>query len=92
MARINGIMLTDKGALSGVVRKAIAEKEASNFNVNDYEKVENKNIFTKEYVDNKGNKCYATYTLTVSVNDPRIEKPKATKEKVATPNEFEILD
>lgn len=92
MAKLNGIMLTEKGALKPVVRGGIAEREVKNFDLAGYEKVENKNVFTKEYVDKEGNTCYATYTLTVSVNDPRIEKPKATKKATKETETFEIVD
>lgn len=92
MAKLNGIMLTEKGALKPVVRGSIAEREVANFDLAGYEKVENKNVFTKEYVDKEGNTCYATYTLTVSVNDPRIEKPKATKKVSKETETFEIVD
>lgn len=92
MAKVNGIILTEKGALKPLVRKDIAEREVANFDLAGYEKVDSKNVFTKEYVDNKGNTCYATYTLTVSVNDPRIEKPKATKKASTNTETFEIVD
>ena len=40
MAKLNGIMLTEKGALKPVVRGSIAEREVANFDLAGYEKVD----------------------------------------------------
>ena len=92
--KINGIVLTEKGAIKKIVRDTIADKEISAFTnaLVDFEKVENKNVMYKEYVDNKGNKVYATFTLTIGTTDPSVEKPKATKKASTDPETFEIVD
>ena len=93
MAKINGIVLTEKKALKPMVRCAIASKELGAFATNslvDFNKVENKNVMYKEYVDNKGNKVYATFTLTIGTTDPSVEKPKATKKASKDTETFSI--
>ena len=65
---------------------------STNLSINGFERVENKAILVKEYEDNNGNIVYATLTLTVSTNDPRVEKPKGqktSKEKVVETFEIE---
>jgi hypothetical protein len=91
MAKINGIVLTDKGVVKTAVRKGIVEKEMKNLEINGFERVEEKATLVKEYVDLKGNVIYATLTLTVSTNDPRVEKPKKAKtSKVKEKETFDI--
>ena len=92
MTKVKGIMLTEKGVVKAPVRKGIVEKEIGGLEINGFERVENKAVLVKEYTDTKGNMVYATLTLTVSTNDPRVEKPKtkATKEKAT--ETFEILE
>lgn len=92
MAKINGIVLTEKGVVKTAVRRGVVEKEMRGLENNGFERVEEKATLVKEYVDNKGNVIYATLTLTVSTTDPRVAKPKkakAPKEKVAETFEIE---
>ena len=92
MARIKGVALTEKGVVKTPVRKGIVEKELKDLSINGFERVENKAILVKEYEDNNGKIVYATLTLTVSTNDPRVEKPKGqktSKEKVVETFEIE---
>lgn len=91
MAKINGVVLTDKGVVKTAVRKGIVEKEMRNLENNGFDRVEEKAILVKEYTDLKGNVIYATLTLTVSTVDPRIEKPKKAKATKSKEKEtFEI--
>ena len=90
MAKINGVVLTEKGVVKTAVRKGIVEKEMKNLENNGFERVEEKAILVKEYTDLKGNVIYATLTLTVSTVDPRIEKPK--KAKTTKSKEKETFD
>ena len=79
MAKINVVVLTDKGVVKPAVRKGIVEREMKNLEINGFERVEEKAILVKDYTDTKGNVIYATLTLTVSTTDPRVEKPKKAK-------------
>ena len=90
MAKINGVVLTEKGVVKTAVRKGIVEREMKNLENNGFERVEEKATLVKEYVDLKGNVIYATLTLTVSTTDPRIEKPK--KAKATKSKEKETFD
>lgn len=91
MAKISGVVLTDKGVVKTAVRKGIVEKEMKNLENNGFERVEEKAILVKEFTDLKGNVIYATLTLTVSTVDPRVEKPKKAKtSKVKEKETFEI--
>lgn len=93
MAKINGIVLTEKGVVKTAVRKGIVEKEMRGLEINGFERVEEKATLVKEYVDNKGNVIYATLTLTVSTNDPRVEKPKKAKTTKSKEKEtFDIVE
>lgn len=92
--KINGVILTEKGALKNAVRTGIAEKVVPSVEnaLSDlgFEKDE-KNSFTLEYVDLKGNHAYATLTLTIGVVAPsdRAEK-KPSKKVVKTSETFDI--
>lgn len=90
MAKINGVVLTEKGVVKTAVRKGIVEKEMKNLENNGFERVEEKATLVKEYTDLKGNVIFATLTLTVSTTDPRIEKPK--KAKATKSKEKETFD
>ena len=92
MAQIKGIALTEKGVVKTAVRNGIIESQAPKIESMHFERVENKNIFYKEYVDNKGNVVYATITLTVGTSNPTIEKQKATKNKSKKVETFSIED
>lgn len=92
MAQIKGIALTEKGIVKTAVRNGIVESQTLKIESIGFERVENKNIFYKEYVDNKGNVIYATITLTVGTSNPTIEKPKATKSKSKKVETFSIED
>lgn len=92
MAQIKGIALTEKGVVKTAVRNGVVESQALKIESMGFERVENKNIFYKEYVDNKGNVIYATITLTVGTSNPAIEKPKATKSKSKKVETFSIED
>lgn len=95
MAKISCKALTEKGVVKTQVRKDLVERETKAFNLNElkgYDRVENKGIFVKEYASENGS-VYATWTLTISQNDPTVEKPKATKKKTSSENEsFEIVE
>lgn len=90
MAKINGVVLTEKGVVKTAVRKGIVEREMKNLEINGFERVEEKATLVKEYTDLKGNVIFATLTLTVSTTDPRIEKPK--KAKATKSKEKETFD
>lgn len=93
MAKINGNVLTEKGVLKAKVRNAIAEKELDAFKNNElvnYEKTEKGSVMFKEYEDENGNKVYATYTLTISLND--LNREVARKPKYQVPQQFIIED
>ena len=91
MAKINGVVLTEKGVVKTAVRKGIVEKEMRNLENNGFERVGEKAILVKEYTDLNGNVIYATLTLTVSTVDPTVEKPKKAKtSKVKEKETFEI--
>lgn len=91
MAKINGVVLTEKGVVKTAVRKGIVEREMKNLENNGFERVEEKATLVKEYTDIKGNVIFATLTLTVSTTDPRVEKPKKAKtSKVKEKETFEI--
>ena len=92
MAQIKGIALTEKGVVKTAVRNGIIEMHAPKIESMSFERVENKNIFYKEYVDSKGNVVYATITLTVGTSNPTIEKSKATKSKSKKVETFSIED
>ena len=92
MAQIKGIALTEKGVVKPAVRKGICETQAPKIESIGFEKLEDKNVFYKEYVDIKGKKVYATITLTVGTTNPTIEKPKATKNKDKKVETFSIED
>ena len=90
MAKINGVVLTEKGVVKTAVRKGIVEKEMRNLENNGFERVGEKAILVKEYTDLNGNVIYATLTLTVSTVDPTVEKPK--KAKTTKSKEKETFD
>ena len=92
MAQIKGIALTEKGVVKTAVRNGIIENQASKIESMKFERVEDKNIFYKEYADSKGNVLYATITLTVGTSNPTIKKPKATKSKSKKVETFSIED
>lgn len=92
MAQIKGIALTEKGVVKTGVRNGIVESQALKIESMGFERVENKNIFYKEYVDNKENVVYATITLTIGTSNPTIEKPKAIKSKSKKVETFSIED
>ena len=92
MAQIKGIALTEKGVVKTAVRNGIIESQTPKIESINFERVENKNIFYKEYVDNKGNIIYVTITLTVGTSNPTIEKPKTTKSKSKKVETFSIED
>ena len=79
MAQIKGIALTEKGVVKTAVRNGIVESQALKIESMGFERVENKNVFYKEYVDSKKNVVYATITLSVGTSNPAIAKSKATK-------------
>lgn len=92
MARINGNALTDKGVVKTQVRNGVAEKETKAFlnnNLKEYEKVQDKNIFVKEYESTNGT-VYATWTLTVSNKHPQELAPKKKATKKVETETFEI--
>ena len=85
MAKISGNVLTEKGVLKARVRNAIADKEIKAFennNLLNYSKTEKGAIMFKEYVDESGNKVYATYTLTISLTNPNKATTKSNKAKL----------
>lgn len=92
MAKIKGIALTEKNVVKTAVRNGIIEMHAPKIESMSFERVENKNVFYKEYVDSKGNVVYATITLTVGTSNPTIEKPKAIKSKSKKVETFSIED
>lgn len=93
MTKVKGIMLTEKGVVKKVVRDNIASIESKKIASLGYEKVENKNVLVNEYVDTSGNMVYATISITVSTNDPRVEKPKKEKtSKNKDKESFEIVE
>lgn len=92
MARINVKGLTEKGVVRTQIREAIAQKESNAFNTNSlkgYDRVENKNVFTKEYETENGT-IYATWTLTVSTKHPLDLAPKKKTTKKVENETFEI--
>ena len=93
MTKVKGIMLTEKGLVKRVVRDNIASIECKKIASLGYEKVENKSVLVNEYVDTNGNMVYATISITISPNDPRIEKPKKEKSsKDRVVETFEIVE
>lgn len=94
MARINVKGLTDKGVVKTTIREAIAQKEVMALDTNalkGYSKVENKNVFTKEYETENGS-IYATWTLTISNKHPLDLAPKKSTHKKVEKETFEIGD
>ena len=92
MAQIKGIALTEKDVVKTAVRNGIIEKHAPKIESMNFERVENKNIFYKEYVDSKGNVVYATITLTVGTCNPTVERVRATNSKSKKVETFSIED
>lgn len=92
MAKINVKGLTEKGVVKTQIREAIAQKESNAFDTNslkDYDRVENKNVFTKEYETENGT-IYATWTLTISNKHPLQLAPKKKATKKIENETFEI--
>ena len=92
MAQIKGIALTEKGVVKTGVRNGIVESQAPKIESINFERVENKNIFYKEYVDSKGNVIYATITLTIGTSNPMYAKRKITKNESNKLEAFLIED
>lgn len=90
---INGIVLTEKGALKNAVREAIVAKAVPSIETAladlDFSK-DKKNSFTCTYVDAQGNEVYATLTLTVGTTAPDERKERKTTKKKAEPEVFTI--
>lgn len=94
MAKINVNGLTEKGIVRTAIREAIAQKETNSLATNtlkDYDKVENKNVFVKEYQTANGS-VYATWTLTISNKHPLELAPKKSTHKKVEKETFEIGD
>lgn len=91
--KINGVVLTEKGALKNAVRVGIAEKVVPNVEMAlsdlGFEK-DQKNSFTCEYEDLKGNKVYATLTLTIGIVAPNDRAEKKPSKKAHTTETFNI--
>lgn len=89
--KINGVVLTDKGALKNAVRVGIVEKVVPQVESaligNGWELDQEHKAFVLEYVDSNGNKVYATLTLTVGLvapSDRAEKKPSKKKSKTET--------
>lgn len=93
MKKINGNILTEKGMVKTEVRKGIVESEEKAILNLGFEKVDNKAIYTREYVDNNGKIAYATLELRVSNTNPRDLAPKTRKKSSTKEKEtFEIVE
>lgn len=92
MAKINVNGLTEKGIVKTAIREEIAKKETIALELNEqkgFDKIENKNIFVKEYKTNNGS-VYATWTLTISNKHPLELAPKKRSAKKVEKETFEI--
>lgn len=91
--KINGVVLTERGALKNAVRVEIAEKVVPNVEMAlsdlGFEK-DQKNSFTCEYEDLKGNKVYATLTLTIGIIAPADRAEKKPSKNAHTTEKFNI--
>ena len=92
MAKINVNGLTEKGIVKTQVRESIAKRETNAFDMNslkNYDRVENKNVFVKEYETENGS-IYATWTLTISNKHPLELAPKKRTNKKVEKETYEI--
>lgn len=88
MARkLNGIALTEKGALKNAVRQGATEYVAKKISTLDcVESVENKpNKFVVEFEDTQGNVFYSEISITTSLKHPNDKAEKKSSHRKTEP-------
>lgn len=93
MIKINGNALTDKGVVKTKARELVVGNETKDIVKCGYERVDDKNLYVKEYQDEAGHAFYATIELRVSTTHPSNLAPKkSSKKKSNNAEKFEIVE
>ena len=92
MKKINGIAISEKGALKNAVRVGIVEKVVGSVDLTSlgFEYDSDKKAYYQTYEDKAGNKVYAVLTLTVGTKAPSEKAVRKSSHKKVTHEEITI--
>lgn len=94
MKKINGIAISEKGALKNAVRSGIVDKVVNEVDLSNlgFEYDSNKKAYYQTYEDRQGNKVYATLTLTIGLKAPSEKAERKSGHKKPVEQEVITID